>query len=565
MEGYELTNHPWAWRRGVVVGAIALMLALPTSGFARQGGLSQAAHSAKTGTGPTLTPTRTTVQWQAKPPTRTAEQRRSLEAAEARTNRPGPAVAQADTAGSKVFGAEAPDFSSANGKSSGILAGPPSALSIFRDTIIPGTSASAGGNAYVSNTQEPSVGANGKYNFQTGNWYATRTINNGATWQYLDPFAQFGGAPQNFCCDQVALYEPGRNLMFWLLMGVEDPATTGNHLQLNVSDGDDLVSWCTYTLNPASFGEPSTTFLDYNDMAFSNNNLFIANNPFPAAGGNKTAMLRLNLDSLLACVSPANGFYNVSDWFTFKPVQGATDIMHWASVTPISGVGLGAVIRIYSWADNSVTVFFVDRSIPAFMYMARNSGQNCAGPGVTNWCQYADSRVLGGYTARGVLGWSFNAKQDGGHPFPFTRRVVFSEATKTLLATSDYWNSNFAIQFMAWSPNARGHLAATFALGGGTSSPIYPGTGLYVQDDYGPIFNYAGGASNACLSGNSGFYRWGDYLTVRPFYPAGIVWIAVAMRNVAGGPCTFGGYSEVRNKIFGRERDANSYHRWKNT
>lgn len=538
------------------------MLALPTGGFARQGGVGTAAKSVKASTGTLPAGTRVTADWQAKPPTRTPQELRRLEAAEARTNRPGPAVTQADTSGSKAFGPQAPDFSSANGRSS-ILAGPPNQLNRFRDTIVP-PSGIAGGNANVSNTQEPSIGANGKYNFQAGNWYATRSVNNGASWQFLDPYVTFG---PNFCCDQVVLYEPSRNLMFWLLMGVEDPppGNTGNHLMLAVSDGDDLMSWCTYTLNPGTFGEPSTTFLDYQDMAFSNDFLYIASNPFPAAGGNKTAMLRMTLDPMVTCSAVGTSFLNVSDWFTFKPVQGATDVMYWASVTPISGVGIGSVIRIYSWAENSGTIFTYDRAIPAFLYMERNSGQDCGSTSgvVENWCQFSDSRILGGYVARGVLGWSFSAKQDGSHPFPFTRRVLFGETAKNYLASSDYWNSSFAIQFMTWSHNARGHIAATFALGGGTSSNIYPGTGLYVQDDFGPIFSYQGGASNACTSG--GLYRWGDYLTVRPYYPAGIVWIATAMRNVAGGPCTAGGYSEVRNIIFGRERDANSYHRWKNS
>lgn len=441
---------------------------------------------------------------------------------------------------------------------------PPGTLNLFRNSIVP-FSGIAGGSGFVSNTQEPSIDANGKYIFGTGNWYATRSLNNGATWQSLDPFAQFGS---NFCCDQVTLYDPARNVQFWLLMGVEDPGTTGNHLQLAVSAGNNLTSWCSYSVLPSWFGEPSTTFLDYQDMAIGTDFLYISTNPFPAAGGNKTALARLPIDELAACAGFSFNFLNVNDWFTFKPVQGATDVMYWGSVTPISGAGIGSVFRLYSWAENSPTYFWYDRAIAPFVYMSRNSGQNCASIGATagvvnNWCNYADSRVLGGYVKRGEIGFSFNAKQDGSHQFPYTRLVRFAEGTKNYLGAVDFWATNFAIQFMSWAPNDRGHLGGTFAYGGGTSTAFFPGTGMLAIDDFGTTIKYIAGISNACAS--SGITaRWGDYLTIRPYHPADLVWIATAMRNVNGGPCG-GGWSEVKNFVFGRERDSQSYHRWKNT
>lgn len=459
-----------------------------------------------------------------------------------------------------------PDTNQARTRSS-IMADPPGTLNLFRNTIVP-FSGIAGGSGFVSNTQEPSIDANGKYIFHTGNWYATRSVNNGATWQSLNPFTQFGGSPQNFCCDQVAIYDPARNLQFWLLMGVEDPGTTGNHLQLAVSAGNDLVSWCAYDIEPSWFGEPSTTFLDYNDMALTNNFLWIANNPFPAAGGNKTGMLRIPLDALAACIGFTYNFLTVSDWFNFKPVQGATDTMYWGSVTPLSGFPVGTSFRVYMWPDATLVINTFDRVIPAFVYQTRNGGQACQSTGasaglVNNWCNYADSRTLGGYVKRGEIGFSFNARQDGSHPFPYTRLVKFAEGTKNYLGSNDFYATNFGIEFMSWAPNRRGNLGGTFAFGGGTATPFYPGTGMVVIDDFGTTFKYINGISNACAN-NGITARWGDYLTTRPYHPADLVWIATAMRNVNGGPCG-GGYSEVKNFVFGRERDSQAYHRWKNT
>src|SRR5438874_2227380 len=72
-------------------------------------------------------------------------------------------------------------------------------FTIFRDSTIP-ASGIAGGYGYASYTMEPSTAGNGKYIFQTGNWYASRSYDNGSTWSYLNPFSMFGSG---YCCDQV--------------------------------------------------------------------------------------------------------------------------------------------------------------------------------------------------------------------------------------------------------------------------------------------------------------------------------------------------------------------------
>jgi hypothetical protein len=116
---------------------------------------------------------------------------------------------------------------------------------------------------------------------------------------------------------------------------------------------------------------------------------------------------------------------------------------------------------------------------------------------------------------------------------------------------------------MQFAPNDRGHLGAVFAWGGGTGTTNrFPGTGALVEDDYGRTHSYwLPGISNACTS-TGGLFRWGDYLTVRPYHPADRVWVGTGFRNVGGGPCVAGGFSEPRNVVFGRGRDTAAYTRW---
>lgn len=68
---------------------------------------------------------------------------------------------------------------------------------------------------YKSNVMESSVGTAGKYVFYTGNWFAARSQNGGKTWSYINPYSGFS----DFCCDQVAIYDPSRNIFIWLRMG----------------------------------------------------------------------------------------------------------------------------------------------------------------------------------------------------------------------------------------------------------------------------------------------------------------------------------------------------------
>ena len=72
-----------------------------------------------------------------------------------------------------------------------------------------------GGN--TSTVGEPSVGASDRHVFVTGNWYASRSTDSGATWTHVDPFTALPSAAGGFCCDQVVLYVPSRRIWIWIL------------------------------------------------------------------------------------------------------------------------------------------------------------------------------------------------------------------------------------------------------------------------------------------------------------------------------------------------------------
>src|SRR3954452_22034927 len=78
----------------------------------------------------------------------------------------------------------------------------------------------------TSSVGEPSIANNGNEIFVSGNWYATKSLDAGSTWTFVNPYTLLPSPGPEFCCDQVVLYDPSRNLLFWLLQYVRDPNGT---------------------------------------------------------------------------------------------------------------------------------------------------------------------------------------------------------------------------------------------------------------------------------------------------------------------------------------------------
>ncbi len=414
---------------------------------------------------------------------------------------------------------------------------------MMRDSAIP-TSAISGGSSFLSYTQEPSTDANGAYIFQTGNWYASRSLDGGGSWSYLDPFTLFGSG---FCCDQVTQYDPGTGREFWLLQ-FSDHLVIAN---ATAAGAGAFTGWCYWNITPGWFGLAAGTGLDYNDMTISNSFVNISTNFFPSAGGSGAALIRLPTAPMSTCSAFNYNYLTRTDNFTFKLVPGSTDTLYWGSNW---GQTNGSSLRLFAWSEASTSYSWWDRTIASYVFYNRNSGQNCASADgvVTNWCQYADSRLLGAYRAAGILGFSFNAKQDSTHPFPYTRVAWFNESDKSYIGVGDQWASWGAIQFMTMAPNSLGQVGSEFAWGGGTGTThYYPGTAANSSTataiNTSPNF-YLWGSGNTCQY--AGLWRWGDYLTVRTYKANPTQWVGAGYA-MAGGNCgAAGAYPAPHNIQF---------------
>jgi hypothetical protein len=446
----------------------------------------------------------------------------------------------------------------------------PTDVTTLRDNVLP-----AGGQ--FSGVGEPSTDANGRFVFQTGNWYAARSADNGATWTYLNPFTIFGAG---FCCDQVTVLDTSHNRQFWLLQ------YNDGHLVLANSPGNDLASWCFYGVTPGLFGLPATDVFDFNKIAVDANNVFFSTNVYATNGFAGALVARWPIDAMSTCAGFGFNFVFRSTDFSVTFVQGTGDTMYWGTNWP-TNAALGSTFRVFSWVDSSGSFSSFDRSLDAYTFLFSNTGTcGSADAVVTNWCQFTDSRMTGsGYVAipstaqnnsagshnnDAIVGFAFNARQDAGHPFPFIRRVYFRASDMAYLGFSENWGTFGAFLYPDLAPNARGHVGEVWAWGGGTGTTHYfPGFGYSIDDDIAPnqpwTYVYQGfGAGNACVDpANSNFSRWGDYLTVRAWNPSRDVWIGSAYLLTANATqCGFTQPVAAHNFVFGRVRDAGSYNRW---
>jgi len=270
----------------------------------------------------------------------------------------------------------------------------------------------------ASTIGEPSLAQTGGAVFYTGNWYAAvaKTAKPGpADWKYINPAADM----PDFCCDQDAIADPGRDIILWTRLG----STRGRFL---ISASTNLgTSFCTWELNPAQLGLGGT--YDQPLMALSNNNVYISAQVY---GPFHNVLLRISLDTLQDC--PGGGFNYT--WWDITDANGWGGLVSGATTTMYFGShrGTNNSFRIFSQPENSGSLFKTDNNIPAFTF--QNGDSNCPVSG-TNPCARSDSRAQAGWVRKGAsqtvgeVGFMWNAHEGGFFPWAYLEAATFREDT----------------------------------------------------------------------------------------------------------------------------------------
>ena len=376
----------------------------------------------------------------------------------------------------------------------------------------------------TSSVGEPSLACNGSEVFVTGNWYATKTTDDGSSWSYVSPYTLLPPAAGGFCCDQTVMFNPARNLLVWLLQYSRQDAT--NVLRIAVKDGGTLGddAWHWWDLAPAAVNPAwSSEWFDYNHAALSENFLYVATNVFNGNAWTRSVVFRLPLNVMQERGQLSYEYFESTTNFSLRCTQGARDTMYFVSHVDTR------TVRLFSWPEASASVTQADVNVAPWQ-----AGRYVAtGPDGTNWLARCDPRITAAWVARGVIGfmWSANRKPPQ-RPMPYVRVVRLAEATRAIIDQPDLWNDKYAYAYPDTCPSGDGVVGVTVFRGGGSR---HPGHLVGFWDDATGAWVLKGTRDSTHGPSDD---KWGDYLSCRPNAPDGSSWIAAGYTLQGGSTQT---------------------------
>lgn len=382
------------------------------------------------------------------------------------------------------------------------------------------TDADTGGR--TSTVGEPNVANSRGRIFYSGNWYAAKSLDKGGTWTAISPFTALPEVDGGFCCDQTLIYERSRDILVWILQYIEQGGKNTLRIAINAGATLEDDSWYWWDFSPEGVNaEWAGEWFDYNHVATSDNYLYVGTNVFTSIADHFTraVMFRLPLDALANASQLDYSYFSTPDNFSLRCVQGAGDVMYFASHNSDSQ------LRVFSWPENADEVSFDDVDITRWTrgsYVAR-------GPDNRNWLSRCDPRITGGAFSNGAItfAWTVNALDN--RPLPHVRVVQIDAASMSVINEPDIWNEEYAFAYPALSPNRRGVVGISLFRGGGD---IHPGHVVGVRDEDGGLWDL-----KATRNGTDGPAdgKWGDYVGIVPFSDSGFTWFSSGFTLQGGG------------------------------
>jgi len=406
------------------------------------------------------------------------------------------------------------------------------------------------------------------------------------------------------CCDQVAHYIPGRNLVIWLLQYWSPAINVGglpqkgqNRLRIawatpQAAAADFLHAWSWFDVTPTTLGATTTTdWMDYPDLAYSNGWLYISVdhgywNPKKDAKGNvigqrvysdRRWFVRASLDDMannrasinLVYYEPIKGGLVKSHF-----VQSAPDTMYYAAQPDTSKL---SVFKDPDASPDVPTPKDLDTASRCSNDATNPCDYSVTAPDGLDWNVAPHGVLAGAYVAPSVfcppsgcsgptkfLYFAYDGARDtaAGRAFPYVRVTKVDADAISIVSEMDIWNPSFAFATPAltWRPeSARDEVAFSLATGGGTS---YADNAVGFLGDF---VAYVTTSSNATQSDSASNVRYGDYFSVRnafgPQTPNGLgvgyatLGYAVTQAT-AGKTCAVGGCNvALQYVMFGRNED----------
>jgi hypothetical protein len=368
-----------------------------------------------------------------------------------------------------------------------------------------------GSQQLASNVGEPSAAMNGDVVFYTGNWYASRSIDGGRTFQFLDPFTAFPDPPNlGYCCDQVVQYIASIDTFVWLLQyGVKAGPQADNIQRLAFATTDEVKSghWRLFDITTATLGVPGQ-FLDFPDMAVGTNSLYVTTNIFTPAGHSAgAAVIRIPLDSIAGGRVVAQPFVS-STLNSFRVAQNCGPRAFFATHEDTS------TLNVFTWDEGKAAP---DSQLVEVARWITGNGYQSRTPDGRSWLDRADPRITGATLAGSDLyfAWAVNAGSNQ-RPQPFIQIAKIDANDLTLIDNINIFDADSATCYGALSTNANGEVGISYMIGGGPRFPTHV-VGILTGSRKDVITAASDSGPEPNPGTNMG--EWGDYLTVRPVFP----------------------------------------------
>jgi hypothetical protein len=363
----------------------------------------------------------------------------------------------------------------------------------------------------TSTVAEPSVGVADRQIFVTGNWYASRSTDNGASWTHVDPFTTLPSAAGGFCCDQLTLHDHARGVWIWILQYVEQNGTNVFRLAATRDGNFPAGGWYWWDIAPRTLdGSWTNVWFDYPDAAMSADNLFVTFNVFDANDDwQRAVVMRFPLATIANAGTLIFGWWSTTDNGSLRLTQGAQQTMYWGSHNS------ARELRLFSWADGQNAISWWDIGVGEW-----SGAIGSTAPNGVDWLERADPRITGACIGNGIITFMWTAGSRQNRPHAYCRAVRIREATRTVVDQPDIFSQTRAWAYPAACTNDSGVVGFTAFYGG---ADRHPGHVVGARDDSVGTWRtrYSRLGSHSPSAG-----RWGDYLNCRAHAPAADTWVA---------------------------------------
>lgn len=391
----------------------------------------------------------------------------------------------------------------------------------------------------------------------TGNTYASVSIDGGASFTNLNPFCMFGfdtcdaagnptGAPLvdgDLCCDQVVQYVPAIDRFVWLMQtwptgnvrNTNSATTTpgNNRLRLVIVSPDQVRNWAlgqasnwlVLDLTSGLFNLGANGWMDYPDVVVGNNFLYVSVDRLGSGSGLVVARIALNQltaaqNITVEFTDPANSLLAHGSHIT----ENTTDAVFWAGH---NGTGQ---LRVFNLPENSTTYAWRDVTINP--YVNTVASYTSKTPTIANWLVGANPKppnkgfaleevigsvrvpIIGGLCPPGQVcpppadelwfAWGAGLNTAAGRAQPYVEVVHLDSGDYSVKQQMHIWNSGYAYAYPAFTRNPRNDVAVSLGVGGPDREAH---TSVGFMGDF-----QVWALSTSDSSGS----RYGDYGNVRP-------------------------------------------------